>query len=135
MTRVTEILNFVLKYSHYSKNLRAEIRKTIELHLSYRTCMIIRDSQERIVAIVRWNFLSPITVLVLDIVIHPDYKRKNMLRRMLLLGIQRNPQVKWLCFTRGTKYPERKLRYYSVEEFLGTRKHKGKPVEKELINV
>lgn len=129
MTETTKILNFVLKYSSYDKKNKKEIREVIKKHLEYGTCMLIKNEKEKIVAVARWNFISPYTVHILDVIIRSDYHRKkNMLKRMILLGRQKYPQVKWFCYERYAKYPERDMRYYSIDKFLGMR-------EKEVINV
>jgi hypothetical protein len=107
-------------YKDFDKD---ELAGVVDLHLQYGTCMIIRDGKNNICAVARWN-ISGTTAEVLDVIVRKDYRNKNFLKMMLGVGITKYPYVRFLKFQRGIKYPGRKHRIYSVNEFLRKRRRK-----------
>ena len=116
---VDEIIEFVIKhgdglYSNFSKE---KLRNVTRLHLNYGTCMVIRDDNDSICAVARWNEFGNIAK-VLDVVIRDDYRKPKMLKMMLALGVSKHNHIRFIKFERGFKYPGRRPKLYSVAELL-----------------
>jgi len=122
-TLVDEIYDFIVKNSSVYRIVnKGEIKEIIEKHINYGTILIIREkTNDEIVAVVRWNWLGNYTVYVLDAVIRKDYRSMKFLKSILLLGVSKNPQCKWICFNRGLKYPFREGKIYKVDDMLRRR--------------
>lgn len=96
-----EVADFVLKYGNglYHPMHREKIADMVSQHIGYGTIIVVRRNFD-IVAVVRWNFLSNDTIKVLDLIIRPDYRRKNVMKSILIQGIQAHPNVKRMVFHR-----------------------------------
>jgi len=115
-TGIGLIVKFVKKYAPQYQDEEA-IRRVIEQHLKYRTCIVIWDKDE-VIAVCRWNVWGISTAHILDLIIHPKYRRKRLITRMLIMGLKMYPQVKFISFERLMKYPDREQRVYSIKQFL-----------------
>ncbi|KYK25700.1 hypothetical protein AYK26_07730 [Euryarchaeota archaeon SM23-78] len=124
MDEVEEIINFIIKEGNgvYNNIDKGRLKGIIQKHLEYGTAMVIRD-KTGIMAVARWNLYGEdiLTALVLDAVVREDYRKPLTLRQMVALGVSKNPSVKFICFKRESKYPDRDIRIYSVDRFLKRR--------------
>jgi hypothetical protein len=62
------------------------------------------------------------TVKVITVVIHKDYQKKDLLRRMLLLGLQKYPQVRYIEYSRRLK-KRQAIRKFDVRRFLNVKEY------------
>lgn len=108
---------FVLTHGRnlYSPIQRDQIERFIDLHIDYCTIIIVRDRDE-IVAVGRWNTIDNETICVLDLIIHPKFRRKNVMKRMLVEFSMNYPWVKKISFHR--KKHNRDATYL-IKQFLG----------------
>ena len=116
---IEEIINFVIANGNglYSEIQRDRLEEVIRLHLKYKTCIIVRDKQNTICAVARWNITGYIAT-IFDTIVRPDYRSYKRLKMLIALGISRNPHIRFLRFKREIKYPGRKPKLYSVVELL-----------------
>ena len=116
---VESITDFILLYSPYKD--REVIKDIIQKHLEYKTAIVVYDDNE-IIAVCRWN-ISPSgrNANILDLIIRPDWRKKNLIKRILLKGLRMYPNVKWLVYEKGydTNKPMKKI---SVEKLLKYRR-------------
>lgn len=109
MTKLTqderiEITDFIIKNYCYGESDRKYIDWMIGQHVNYKTLMVIRDPVDGIVAICRWNVLpTGMDAHIMDIVIHPHWRKEYLMKRMLLRGLTMYPNVKYLIFERRLK--------------------------------
>jgi hypothetical protein len=69
---------------------------------------------DKIIAVARFN-IDGDTAKNLDVIIHPDYRNKNLMRLMLLRGWRRFPYVKYLEYEREFKdKPVRKVEIMKI---------------------
>ena len=77
---------------HYAKDRNGNmvykkqtLQRRIEAHFKYKTCRIIFDQDDSICAVCLWN-ISPDakTAEVTDMVIREDYRKKDMIRKILI---------------------------------------------------
>ena len=112
-----KLTEFVIKYSNHTK--KGTIREIIRKHLEYNTCIYLTDEKNEIGAVVRWNISkSGIIAHVLDLIVRPDFRRRGLIKTMLIKGLIKYPLVRFLSWERETKYPDRERRVYSVEKIL-----------------
>ena len=122
---LSKIIKFVLDESDYKYMDFNRMFDAIEKHIEYGTCMVIYDDDKEIVALCRWNFDAPmLTAHIADLIIRRDWREKDLIKRMLIRGLQMYPQTKWLTFERREKYPGRKHSRYKIEDLLKHRKKK-----------
>jgi len=116
---IDEIVDFVSRY-YSSYNDKDLIRLYISEHIKYKTCLIYYNEFNTILAVCRWNISDDgKTAYILDLIIHPAYRRDKRLLYMLLgKGLRMYPQVTSLTWKRENKYPERDKRTYSVRKLL-----------------
>jgi len=100
------------------------IEERLEKHLAYKTCRIILDEDGYICACCLWNIDDgTIVAEILDLAIREDYVKKDLMRRILLDGMQVWP-VKFIKYRRDyteNENNERPQRVWSVERFLRRR--------------
>ena len=92
----------------------------IQEHLKYGTIETI-ELEGEIIAFARFNVATDVAT-ILDCVIHPKYRNKNLMRLMLIKGLKKFPYVEYIEYERGFK--DSKIRRYEVMEFLGLKKEK-----------
>lgn len=112
-----QIANFVLANTNYSG--KKIIKRIIAKHLLYKTCIVVKDNNENIVAVARWNVSDDgTTAHVLDVIIRPDRRNCGFIKMLIHKGVSTFPSVKFLSWERLGKYPTRKKRIYSIAELL-----------------
>ena len=118
---IQKIVRFVIKYSSYFD--KDKIKEFITLHLRYKTCIVVYDDKDNIVAVARWN-ISPsgTSAQILDVMVREDVRGNGILRQLICRGLRMFPTVKYLSWERETKYPDRETKYYSVEQLLKIRR-------------
>lgn len=111
--RKIQIAQFWKKYGFYDVSYD-RLLWAIGEHLKYQTIEIVEVDDE-IIAFARWN-IDGLNALILDCVVKPEYRNKNLLRLMLLRGWRRFPFVKYLQFERGFK--DKRTRRLDMKKFL-----------------
>jgi len=123
-----EIISFIKEHGPLYENINEEEwEKIIELHQKYGTFMVLYDSSlnKNIIAIARWNLLTESMAHVLDVVIHSKFRKLTILKNLVALAVNGDPNIKEIIFSRE-KYPEKKGIKYSVKRFLKRRNCHGK---------
>lgn len=110
-----KIVAFWKQYGYYDVD-ESILRGLIEKHLGYNT-LLVETVGEEIVAICRFNIEENNTCNCLDVVIHPSYRHKNLLKLLIIRGLHRFPYVTKLKFERGLRNQEH--RTYDIYKFLG----------------
>lgn len=101
---IDDIIKFVTTHHTYKLDDYEELYSTIVKHALYKTIMIIRDDDNKIAGVCRWNVLpSGEDALILDLIIHPDWRNQSLARRMLARGLVMYPKVRYLIFERYDK--------------------------------
>jgi N-acetylglutamate synthase-like GNAT family acetyltransferase len=96
---IQDITDFVLKYGLYQGVSRNQIEDYVEKHMNYGTILTARD-KGKIIGVCRWNSDDPQVLNVLDLIIHPDYRNKRVLKSMLIQGLLNYPWYKYIKFHR-----------------------------------
>jgi hypothetical protein len=115
---IKEIADFIMKYAVYSD--QGELYDAVQKHISYKTCKIVTDDKGKICAVCLWN-IDGDEAFVSDLVIREDYRKKDLMRRLLLDGLKSWP-IKYMRWNRGynkdgsMRWPESKR--WNVESFL-----------------
>ncbi len=116
---LNKIIDFIQNNLPYHD--RELIRQYIEQHEGYKTCDYEFDEQGEIIYIARWNITGR-TVFVLDFAVRKEYRSKGFIRYVLLKNLRKHlplyPFVRFIQWRRGSKYPERKEKVYSIHELL-----------------
>ena len=96
-----EIADFVIKYSDglYTKDDHEHIASYAYVHAVYNTLIVAR-SKSKIVAVCRFNWISKDEAKVLDLIIHPDFRNKQVARDMLLKAKMAMPWLERISFQR-----------------------------------
>lgn len=119
-TELDELVHFLVSFYAYKYEDAKYIRQILFEHAVYNTLMIVRDKDEKVIAVARWNILPTLKdLLVLDLVIHPKYRRTEMNHRMILRALEMYPEVKYIIYERRDK--NKKFRKVPVQRFLKRR--------------
>jgi hypothetical protein len=114
-----KIVDFIRKHFKYFD--LDQINSLLDKHAEYKTCSIIWDKcskgQDKVVAFCRWN-IDGDTAHILEFAIDEDYRDKDLMRRTLLLGLQRFPYVKNLLWEREGIRPNGKPVKMSITDFM-----------------
>ena len=103
------IVDFVKKHAPYvigyakekSKNPIQLIKEIIKQHMDYKTIVCVWDKGE-IVGVCTFN-IDGTTVKVIECVVNPKYRYKNILKKLTAIGYEHWPHVKTLKFQRTQK--------------------------------
>lgn len=120
---ISEIAEFVLTHARnlYVPTQRHLIEKFIEEHMKYGTLIVVR-AKDGIVAVCRWNWFNPQTIKVLDLIIRPDHRNREVMKSVLVQGLMANPWAKYMSFHR--KKHNRDITCL-ISKFIG-RKYNGR---------
>ena len=120
---LNEIAEFAIKNGGelYTKLDWNVIKSFAKKHLDYKTIIIVRD-KEGILAVCRWNMVTPKTAHILDLIIRKGHKYQSLIKRILTQGKKVFPEAEEIVFEREHKYPNRKLRKYLIKDILKRRK-------------
>lgn len=96
-----EIADFVIKYSDglYTKDDHEHISSYAYVHAVYNTLIVARN-KGKIVAVCRWNWITNNEAKILDLIIRPDYRNKQVARDMLLKAKMALPLLERISFKR-----------------------------------
>ena len=122
-----EIADFVVENSDglYTVNDHAHIASYAYLHAVYGTLMVVRYLGE-IIGVCRWNWTGSHDAKVLDLIIRPDFRNKQVSRDMLLKAKMALPGLERISFQRK-KYAMRQSGF-PVSRWL-----KEKCYEREIV--
>lgn len=112
---IQEIISFWRSYGYHDITID-DLRTLIEKHLNYNTLEVIKT--DKVVGVVRYNIEGE-ECHVLDTVIHPNYRNKNILKLMICRGIRKYPFVKFLVYERELK--DTRKRRIPIMTFLGVK--------------
>lgn len=117
MEELDKITDFVIKYSSYTK--RDELRERIKKHLEFNTCIYAVDKKGDIFAVCLWNVEDFGRVAhIIDFMVREDYRNNGMIKTTLAKGLLKYPTVTHLKWERRNKYPERPMKFFSVDRML-----------------
>lgn len=96
-----KIADFVIENSDglYGLDAHEHIASYAYVHSIYGTLMVVRLKGE-IVAVCRWNWVGTGHAKVLDLIIRPDYRHKQVARDMLLKAKLALPGLRLISFQR-----------------------------------
>lgn len=119
ITIESEVADFLIDHGEglYKDTERNYIEEYISRHILYGTIMIVRK-QKKVIAVVRWNWITNSTAKILDLVIHPKFRHKAVLRDMLIQAKMSMPQLTTLCFHKK-KLGQNRLFTNEVFDFIG----------------
>lgn len=80
----------------HRENLKEDLEKVIEEHLEYKTIVWLTD-ETGLIGLCRFN-IEDKEAKILDVAIRPDQRNKDILKQLLLMGLQLWPNVKQLRF-------------------------------------
>ena len=114
-----EIIDFIIQYGGgvYSNYNRENLREIVGKHLTYNTFTILRNKEDKIIAVARWNIYGTVAH-ILDVIVKKENRNMGILNVLVSIGWTKFPFVKFISFERETKYPNRKSRIYRIEQFL-----------------
>lgn len=116
-TKRSSEVDFLIKYSGYFSNFQKdELEKELDIHELSKTLVREYHSKIGLIGLARWNWEGD-KVIVLDCVVHPLFRGKDLLKRMLKEAKAKNPRMKKIAFQRE-KYNAR-TRVYDIDKFLG----------------
>ena len=113
--QVNEIYDFWKKYGYYHNFDEKDIQLIICKHLEYNTIEVVKI-KDKVVALGRYN-VDGTTAVILDTVIHPDYRNRKIMHLMLLRGWKKYPFLTKISFERGLRSTITKE--YDMARFLG----------------
>lgn len=116
-SKINEVADFVLTYGKnlYSPMQRPDIERFIEEHMDYGTLLITRD-RGRIIGVCRWNFENPRLANILDLIIHPEYRNRRVMKSMLIQGNLAFPCLRSIKFYRKK---HKRITECLINDFLG----------------
>lgn len=96
-----DIADFVIKNSDglYTNDDHKHIATYAYVHAIYGTLLVVKV-KKAIVAVCRWNWISNNEAKVLDLIIRPDYRNKQVARDMLLKAKMAMPGLERISFQR-----------------------------------
>lgn len=98
---LNEIADFVVHNCDglYDFSDRPYIAQYASVHANYGTIMVVKDEGE-IVAVCRWNMVTPSHARVLDLIVRPDFRNKNLVKSILLQAKMAMPRLETISFHR-----------------------------------
>lgn len=120
---IPKVIAFISKYSPY--NDADKIKEIVERHILFKTCIVVYNNEKDkdIAAVCRWNMLPNGRIAhILDLIIHPDYRSKDYIQRILIKGLSLYPKARWLIWERENKHPGRKQQVVSIAAMLKDRR-------------
>jgi ribosomal protein S18 acetylase RimI-like enzyme len=78
----------------------------VQQHINNKTILVLHDGN-CIIAAARWMWIGNVGHII-DIGIKKEYRNRKILRQMLELGLQRNPDCEAIAFDREVKYPHKR---------------------------
>ena len=119
---VSEIIDFAQEHGgEFYKNLdRKTLYEYAKKHIEFKTIIIVRD-KEGIVAVCRWNMVEDDTAFIIDLIIKPEHRGRELIKQILAKGLTMFPSTKYLIWERKAKYPNREQKKYLIEDILKRR--------------
>lgn len=117
-----EIADFVVDNCDglYSPSDHIQIALYAKIHQDFGTLMVVRDKGD-IVAVCRWNMLTPTHAKILDFIVRPDFRHKFLAKNMFIKAKRAMPQLETISFQRK-KYAMR-YRNYLLERWIKEKSH------------
>jgi hypothetical protein len=98
--QIATVVDFITTHEKF-KGTIDELNFLIRKHNEYETLETIWNGEE-LIAYTRYNICGT-TVAVIDAIVKPEYRRKQLLKMMLLNGLKRFPQVRFIRYQRQWK--------------------------------
>lgn len=117
---VSIIAEFMIVYGEglYSPANYRELYQALSKHIEYNTLEVLRD-EKGIKAVCRYNHTTDNIIFVIDVICRKG--SKTALRELIKNGVKRNPDIKYITYDRGLKYPDKKRQTIKVSDFLRRR--------------
>lgn len=120
---VNPIVNFLVKHGLHKD--KEKLKEQIVKHLNYRTIFVLWHKDE-IAAVIRWNIKED-TAYICDLTISCEHRKTRLINWLINNAIPKGltwyPQVRYISWERETKYPERGVRKYMIDNLLKGVKH------------
>ena len=102
MRSVKDITDFVMTNTTYDRTKWSVMKKFIEKHLKYKTCIVVYDKDDNIVAFSRWN-ISPDgkDVFLLDTVLDKSVRFTDLIYKMWQTSLPRYPDLETVSYEKG----------------------------------
>lgn len=94
------LLDLIAENTTYTNDGVKRLLSEIEFHNYYNTVIVLSDSKG-VYAFCRWNVLNENTADILDCIVRPDYRNKNVLSCIINKGLAIWPSLNTLVFERG----------------------------------
>lgn len=116
---VRDITNFLIDEGEvlYARKDYVPLFVAIAKHKKYKTIEVLTDNKG-IKAVCRYNHITPRLILVIDTVLRKDARNKRTLAELIESGINRNPDIKYITYDRGKKYPNRQRKLYKITDLI-----------------
>jgi len=111
-------VEFVMKYSTYES--KETLKEVLRKHFQLWTILVKFNLEGEVIGLCRWNIMSNEEADILDLIIHPDYRRTSLMLDMAVQGLKFWNEIKYFRFERGyddgKKTKEKKR--YNVQQLL-----------------
>ena len=94
-----------------------ELVGTVKKHREYGT-LLVNGDEEGIFIVCRYNLLADSLVYVINIFKRKDKRSYYELLDLIRVGVKRNPNIRYISFDRGKKFPGRKRRVYKIADII-----------------
>lgn len=120
---VDEIIDFMVLNGNglYGFHQYKDLRRAIEIHLDYKTIIIVRD-ESGISALCRWDITHDgLAAYIIDLIIRKDKKSMKLVKNILAYGLSIFPETEIIYWLREPKYPGKKQSFYLIKDILKRR--------------
>lgn len=112
--QIEQVLKFLRENGRF-KGTDDQLREIISKHSDYNTIEVVWRGEE-ILACCRYN-IDQYTCAVIDATVKKSYRGKQLLKLMLLMGLQKYPLTKTIKYMRGYKV-RKEERVFDINKFL-----------------
>ena len=111
-----DLVAFVHRFGGVNYSM-AELRVNIEGFIKNNSFVVLKDKEDLIAAVCIWNMEGD-TAQMEEVVIHPKYRKKGLLKYICVLGLEKFPHAKYLRFCRERKYEGREPHKIDIYKFI-----------------
>jgi hypothetical protein len=112
--QIVKVVNFLFANGHF-KGTTEQLYEIISKHNEYNTLEVVWKNEE-VLAVCRYN-IDHTTVAVIDATVRKYHKGSRLLKLMLLMGLNKFPNTRYIKYMRGWKV-RREERVFPVDRFL-----------------
>lgn len=118
-SQIDKVIYFILLYGKYGGT-EDQLRYLINKHNEYETLEVIWMGED-VAAYSRHNIIHE-TVVVIDAIVRPEFRHKQFLKAMLLNGLRKFPNVRFMRYQRGWK-SRKEDRTFNIKKFLNIKEN------------